>query len=87
MTWTIKGRPGEAPVEEDAEMKNWLWELENDQGETKRVIVEVLGVGENMSDEMRQACQTDGKSVVEEMLDRDELPGWVTLKPDGRDER
>jgi hypothetical protein len=72
VAWRIVDGPGEGPWE-GRDAVGWIWTIENDAGETRRILVEVSGtamaVAEyTLPDEVRSARQSRGRSAVETVL-------------------
>lgn len=86
VAWVIRDGP-EPGSWEGVDARSWRWEIERN-AETRRLLVEVTGQAEltNSREEIRRAVETQGRSEVEGVLDRDDPPGRITLTSVGRRE-
>ena len=78
--WTITtDEPLQPAPYRNRDEHGWVWEIERD-GETRRIAVTITGPAKDSAREDIQAAnQSQGRSAVERVLDRDDPPGWITL--------
>jgi hypothetical protein len=67
--------------------RGWLWELRRGE-EAVRVVVEVTGIAWSsdplqLPDDTRHALETDGRTVLVELLDEDDPPRVIQCSPAG----
>ena len=80
MPWEIAGQIG-SHSRSGVDGSGWLWELHRN-GESAHVLVEVSGTAHavdraGLPPETREALETEGRSVIETLVARDELPRVV----------
>jgi hypothetical protein len=90
MPWTIRDGPRPGPWE-GKDAVGWRWEIERN-GETRRMLVEVSGTAmgsanERLPGETVAAKETEGRSAVESILDREDPPGRISLGTRDRTEQ
>jgi hypothetical protein len=86
MAWTIVGGPDEGSWE-GKDVAAWRCEID-DGSSSRMLLVEVTGTAmevdpESLPEEVRAARETQGRSAVENVLDRDDPPGRITFATDG----
>lgn len=79
MSWRIRSGPHPVLQKDNA----WAWEIERN-GEARRVLVGVTTRAMELSvdvlpEETAQARRTQGRNAVENILDREDPPGRITL--------
>jgi hypothetical protein len=77
VTWEIRANLGRH-AREGAGARGWLWELTRG-GRVARVLVEITDAAWSsdplrLSDDTRRALETDGRTEVLKVLDRDDPP-------------
>ncbi len=84
MPWKISGEIG-PHSEPGYDGRGWLWELEQEGREARRVFVQIAGTawsvcargGAGLASETREAIETEGRSEVERVLGMDEPPRMI----------
>jgi hypothetical protein len=83
MAWRITGGPDPGPAT-GRDAVGWMWTIERDD-ESRRLLVEVSGQAMAVAEaaplppDTREARETQGRSAVESVLERDDPPGRVTF--------
>lgn len=84
MAWEINGQVG-PHSEAGYDGHGWLWELTQEDRESRRVFVQIAGTawavheaaGPGLSSDTRRAIETEGRSAVERLLGEDEPPRMI----------
>lgn len=88
--WRITAGPDPGPWE-GRDATGWRWQIERNQNEHRRLLVEVSGTAmavdpATLPPDVRAARDTEGRSAVEAILNRDDPPGRIGFTTDGRQE-
>jgi hypothetical protein len=96
VAWRIIEGPGDGPWE-GKDAVGWLWAIEDDAHQQRRILVEVSGTAmavdeDGLPDDVRNARRTLGRSAVEAVIALDDPPRRISFKrmashPPRRDSR
>lgn len=90
MAWRITDGPDPAS-RASVDATGWRWQIERAEGENRRLLIEVSGSAmavdpRTLPDDARNARETEGRSAVEGILERDDPPGRISFSTHGREE-
>jgi len=86
MAWRIVGGP-EAHARSGVDAQGWIWDLEHENGERRRPLVEIartaLAVEGGLADDTTEAIASQGRSEIEKVLGEDDPPRVILCTTQG----